>query len=141
MIGLALLLPHRSSGGSSLLDFLGAALTFTMASPVAWIHHYGILPSIYVAALFVLLADKASARRSLALAMLAASYLITGHWMGGSWTLLGALVLLGVLYAQLFAHRAAGHSASVNAGRWMRIGQGSDANAQGKSGEVSGSRS
>lgn len=101
MIGLALLLPRRSSGGSSLLDFLGAALTFTMASPVAWIHHYGILPSIYVAALFVLLADKASPRRSLALATLAASYLVAGHWLGGSWTLAGALALFGVLYAHL----------------------------------------
>jgi hypothetical protein len=138
MIGFALLLARRSSGGANLLDFLGAALTFTMASPVAWIHHYGILPSIYVAAMFVLLADKPCARRSLALAILAASYLITGHWLAGSWTLLGALALFGVLYAQLFAQRRAGFSARG----WLRISrQGSDSHTEGKSVEVSGSRS
>jgi alpha-1,2-mannosyltransferase len=144
MIGLALLLPRRRSGASTLLDFLGAALTFTMASPVAWIHHYGILPSIYVAVLFVLLAEKSSPRRSLALAMLAVSYLITGHWLAGSSTLLGALALLGVLYAQLFARRVSGRRASFSLRRWMRIfRQDSDTgtSAGGKSVKVSGLKS
>jgi hypothetical protein len=74
-----------------------------------------------VAALFVLLAEKSSPRRSLALAMLAVSYLITGHWLAGSSTLLGALALLGVLYAQLFARRVSGRRASFSLTRWMRI--------------------
>jgi hypothetical protein len=99
MIGMSLLLRRREDAGASkLLDFLGAALTFTMASPVAWIHHYGILPTIYVGALFVILTGDASRRRWLALAAIAISYLMTAHWLDGSPTFFGALLLFCVLY-------------------------------------------
>jgi hypothetical protein len=72
IIGVAFLLPRRGSGDARLLDFLGTALTFAMASPVVRIHHSGILLSAYAAALIALLADKTSLRRVLALAILAA---------------------------------------------------------------------
>jgi hypothetical protein len=105
MIGMALLLPRRGAGASGLLDFLGAALAFTIASPVAWLHHYGILPPIYVAALFAILTEDASRRRSLALVLLAVSYLMTAHWLEGSSTLFGVLALFAMLYERQFKHR------------------------------------
>jgi alpha-1,2-mannosyltransferase len=98
LIGAALLLPLRRAGASRLLDFLGAALTFTIASPIAWEHHYGVLPVIYLATMFALLKADVSWRRSLGLLTLVASFLITGHWLGGSWMLLGALALLALIY-------------------------------------------
>lgn len=98
IIGAALLVPLGGKSASGLLDFLGAALSFTIASPIAWDHHYGILPVIYIAMMFVLLERRASSGTSSGLATLAASYLLTGHWLGGSWTLWGALALLGLIY-------------------------------------------
>jgi alpha-1,2-mannosyltransferase len=98
LIGGCLLLPLLGRGVSSLFDFLAAALTFTIASPIAWEHHYGILPVVYVATLFLLLNQEGSTRRSVQLVMLTASFLITAHWFGGSWMLFGALALLGLIY-------------------------------------------
>jgi alpha-1,2-mannosyltransferase len=105
VIGAALLVPLRGKGASGLLDFLGAALSFTMASPIAWEHHYGILPVIYIAMMFVLLNRNASPGRSLGLATLSVSYVVTGHWMGSSWMLWGALALLGLIYWVILAPR------------------------------------
>ena len=114
LIGAALLVPLRGKGASGLLDFLGAALSFTMASPIAWEHHYGILPVIYIAMMFVLLNRNESVGRSLGLATLSVSYLITGHWMGSSWMLWGALALLGLIYWVNLAPRG---MAGVGTGR------------------------
>lgn len=111
LIGAALLVPLRGKGASGLLDFLGAALTFTIASPIAWDHHYGILPVSYIAMMFVLLNRDASRSRSLGLATLAMSFLITGHWMGGSWMLWGALVMLSLIYWANLAPRGVATSA------------------------------
>jgi len=36
---------------SRLLAFCGASALFTMASPIAWVHHYNILLPVYVVAL------------------------------------------------------------------------------------------
>jgi hypothetical protein len=98
IIGAALLVPLRGKSASGLLDFLGAALSFTMASPIAWEHHYGILPVIYIAMMFALLNLSASRGRTLGLVTLLVSYIFTGHGLGGSWTLWGALALLGLIY-------------------------------------------
>jgi hypothetical protein len=105
LIGAALLVPLRGKGTSGLLDFLAAALSFTMASPIAWEHHYGILPVIYIAMMFVLLNRNASPGRSLGLVTLSVSYVVTGHWMGSSWMLWGALALLGLIYWVILAPR------------------------------------
>lgn len=114
VVGAALLVPLRygNKGGtrdatsvdtkgakSGLLDFLGAALAFTIASPIVWDHHYGILPVIYIAVMFALLQRGASRGRSLLLTLLALSFLATGHWAGGSWIVGGALALFILLYA------------------------------------------
>jgi hypothetical protein len=98
IIGAALLVPLRGRGASGLLDFLGAALSFTLASPIAWDHHYGILPVVYIAVMFVLLSRSASRGRTLGLVTLLVSYIFTGHGLGGSCTLWGVLALLGLIY-------------------------------------------
>ncbi|CAD6534329.1 hypothetical protein LMG27952_02929 [Paraburkholderia hiiakae] len=97
LIAAALVRPRRSEA-SSLQDFLRAGLTFTLASPIAWEHHFGLLPVVYVATLFTLLARKAPNERALGLTILSVSFLLTGHWLGGSWTFLGVLALLAMVH-------------------------------------------
>ncbi|SAL66387.1 hypothetical protein AWB74_03717 [Caballeronia arvi] len=98
LIGFALLLPLRADSKSGLLDFLIAGLTFAVASPIAWEHHYGIMPAMYLAVMFAFLSFGPSNGKSIALAALAASYFVTDHWLGGSWMLCGVLAVLGLMY-------------------------------------------
>lgn len=50
LVGTALLLPPRLGFGGSALDIAIAALSVTMASPIAWDHHYGVLlPALILA--------------------------------------------------------------------------------------------
>ncbi len=97
LIAAALVRPPRGEA-SSLLDFLCAGVTFTLASPIAWEHHFGLLPVAYVAMLLTLMVRKASNACPLGLAVLSASFLLTGHWLDGSWTFLGVLALLALLH-------------------------------------------
>lgn len=60
LIGFALF--YRSRGGpANVMDFAAAGLAFTMASPIAWDHHYGaLLPSAcLVAATLLLMQERA----------------------------------------------------------------------------------
>jgi alpha-1,2-mannosyltransferase len=93
------------------LDYVGAALTFTMASPIAWEHHYGILPPVFIVA-FVSMASFADARlRARLLLLLAVSYGLAASYLPvtkslaatpfnfvQSYLFFGALILLGVVY-------------------------------------------
>lgn len=95
----------QKKGG--LLDFQIAALSFTMASPIAWVHHYGILPAIYIAAFYAI----SRIEDHKAMIFLAISYLLTSNYVmladalngsvfniGDSYLYFGALILLGTLY-------------------------------------------
>jgi hypothetical protein len=99
ILAVAMFFPLRDGRGGTLLDFLGAGLSFTMASPIAWEHHYGWTPVIYVAVLFALLDRGASQARQFGLATLCLSFLITSHWLGGSWMLWAYIALLALVYA------------------------------------------
>jgi hypothetical protein len=97
---------------AGLADFQLAALAFTMASPIAWEHHYGILPAIFVSSYFMLQArgDGPTVRRTgilLALAFVL-SEVGLGKWSGiaaAPWNLLysynffGAALLAWILYS------------------------------------------
>jgi hypothetical protein len=106
----ACLWPRRSGGGVA--DFMIAALTFTIASPIAWEHHYGILPP-----LIALLAASLVARPAKAEAVvLGAAYLLTApalnapDRLGGglSSLLISAFFLAAVaILALLYRRRAA----------------------------------
>lgn len=64
-------LPALDQPDLRLLDISLAGLCFTMASPIAWEHHYGFLPVAYAAAALALLSRP------------------RGVPLGGAWTLLG----------------------------------------------------
>lgn len=60
LIGLALW-PRKDASKSGLFDFMFAATAFTIASPIAWEHHYGVTAPV-VAGLFCLLAARPDTR-------------------------------------------------------------------------------
>ncbi|EKQ71014.1 Protein of unknown function (DUF2029) [Leptolyngbyaceae cyanobacterium JSC-12] len=79
LVGLALVRPKRLDERGSVVDLAIIALTSTIASPVAWEHHYGILIPIY-AYLLAKFSEFKSANRTLILG-LAVSYLLTGKYI------------------------------------------------------------
>jgi alpha-1,2-mannosyltransferase len=61
-----------------LLGFCLAIVIFTMASPIAWVHHYNVLLPAYVVALRVALDRFAGKQLRIALILLMASLVLTG---------------------------------------------------------------
>jgi hypothetical protein len=77
MIGFALFARRTKTDEKSLLiSYLSAALLITMASPIAWEHHYGIMVSIY-ACVLALLMDSWPRRQGLIL--VAISYMLASN--------------------------------------------------------------
>ena len=66
-------------GEKSLLQFLLAALTFTIASPIAWEPHYGVLAPALVAVFCALLATPRSPARSKWLIGLAVIFVVSAN--------------------------------------------------------------
>jgi hypothetical protein len=64
---------------SRLLEFCAASVLFTMASPIAWVHHFNILLPVYVVALKALHDRWRGAREQAAVAVLTVSLLLTGY--------------------------------------------------------------
>jgi alpha-1,2-mannosyltransferase len=75
LIAAALLRKRGRGRRAGIEDFLIAALTFTMASPIAWEHHYGVLLPIFAAALPAVLA----AGRRWMIWTLAAAYALSAN--------------------------------------------------------------
>jgi hypothetical protein len=106
LLAVALLGPRRQGHGS-VLDLGVAAAAATLASPVAWDHHYGVLLPVY-AALFGALWRTGAGRR--AWVVLGASFALTANLFPfttrtaatplnfvQSYMLLGGLLVLGLL--------------------------------------------
>jgi alpha-1,2-mannosyltransferase len=106
LLGIALFGPLRRRAPGSVLDLGAAALACTLASPVAWEHHYGILLPVYA----VLFADLYRTGRRMGLVALAVSYALTSNFFAGlnrfaatpynflqSYVLFGGLIALGLL--------------------------------------------
>jgi alpha-1,2-mannosyltransferase len=66
---------------ATLFDFLTAGLLFTMASPIAWEHHYGVLPPAFVALCFAILALPPSGDRATRWLCLAAAFSLSAHYL------------------------------------------------------------
>jgi alpha-1,2-mannosyltransferase len=109
LLALALFGPQRRSSRGSALDLCLAALAATMASPVAWEHHYGVLLPIYAFLFPYLWAQEPSRRWTLPL--LGLSYLLTANFYPAanelaetpfnflqSYLLAGAALVLLLLY-------------------------------------------
>jgi hypothetical protein len=117
LIATALFWPTKAGERGGAADITLVALTSTMASPIAWEHHYGVLLPIYAYLLPRLMADKVFG--PLTLPVLGVSYLlasnfifVTNNWVSSAYlqsfsaaTLLqsylfaGALMALVCLYA------------------------------------------
>jgi hypothetical protein len=99
---------------SGLLEFCVASVLFTMASPIAWVHHYNILLPAYVVALKAVFERWRGARAWIGLTLLAVSLLLTGYPVVAasdptmtslnlfqSHVFFGALALVGILLVEI----------------------------------------
>jgi RsiW-degrading membrane proteinase PrsW (M82 family) len=78
IVGFALFWRRREHMHDSLGDLMIAALSFTIASPIAWTHHYGVLLPMFAVALPAVLAS--SRLGAGAVVALAIAYLLTGNF-------------------------------------------------------------
>ena len=112
LIALALAGPVAESEKGGLLDFCVMGLVATMASPIAWEHHYGVALPIFLVAWAALRDGPPGPRRLLALAyvLIGTCFWVTRRLYDSRWNVLesylffGALVLLALLVRQR-AHR------------------------------------
>lgn len=94
-----------------IVDFIIAALAFTLASPIAWEHHYGIMPAAFVvAALYAIDSSRRSAKPRdgkwlllayiLSASLFSITFMLAHSWANflQSYLLIGALLLLWQLY-------------------------------------------
>ena len=84
----------------TLLEFELAALAFTMASPIAWEHHYGILPLIFISAYFELQNFSYNNRRKIYYLILSISYVLAANFIGTIYLISESP--LNILYSYLF---------------------------------------
>jgi alpha-1,2-mannosyltransferase len=109
LIGFALLWRREDHAAAGEFDLMIAAVTFTIASPIAWEHHYGILMPIYAALLPALLRWRVLGGATIA--WLGGSYVLTSNLFYGtryladtpftplqSYVLAGGLIALVLLY-------------------------------------------
>lgn len=105
--------PRRNAtgDGAPAIDLLLALVAITIASPIAWIHHYGAFLAIFAAAAPALLSARPLGRATVP--VFAFSYVATANllvwpeiifrnrWLGvaGSHVLFGSLALFGLLLA------------------------------------------
>jgi alpha-1,2-mannosyltransferase len=78
MLGAALVYRMRAKS-VNVVDFLIAGLTFTLASPIAWTHHYGFLPAAFVVLLALVGTLSPAREKSLACLVLAVSYSLCAY--------------------------------------------------------------
>lgn len=110
--GLILLLAALQARGvrhGGVVDFGLMALSVTLASPIAWEHHYGILPPIYAATLGLFAAAPVLGRSTPG--WLALSYGLTSNYIGATnlladtrWNVLQSHLFFGALLLLLALH-------------------------------------
>ncbi|MBK1842760.1 UbiA family prenyltransferase [Azospirillum sp. YIM B02556] len=77
-VGFGLLWRRRDRGAERILPFVAAGICFTVGSPVAWVHHYGILLPAFALA-FLTLLEPGLRRPAGAAALLAVAYFLAGN--------------------------------------------------------------
>jgi len=117
---------------ADLVDFMLAALAFTIASPIAWEHHYGILPPIFAVLALALTARAQATPKPTRLAALTlfcayvaiASFIILppdGSVATGVASLAYSTMLYAGLMTMLLLARESGTLALTNAARSRQI--------------------
>jgi len=89
--------PHPSG----VLDFAIAALCFTLASPVSWDHHYGIMLPMFVLALGGLWTHPGRGGRQPALRLLACAWVLSAGVYGAT-SLLADIPVLNIAQSYVF---------------------------------------
>ncbi|MCM8738894.1 DUF2029 domain-containing protein [Azospirillum sp. A1-3] len=79
-VSFGLLWRRRDRGGQRLLPFVVAGICFTVGSPVAWVHHFGILLPAFALA-FLMLLEPGLRRPAGAAPLLAAAYFLAGNYL------------------------------------------------------------
>jgi len=112
LLAIALFLRGKDRGG--LADFLVAGIVFTIASPIAWQHHLGILPPA-MALLAIALAGRRGAGSAVLAGLLAAAYFCSSIFIppvasfaSGIPSLVYGVTLLGALGCIFLLLRLAG---------------------------------
>lgn len=116
LIIIALAFPRSTEPEYNVLALLAASLAFSMASPITWEHHYGVLPPLFALLLTFTMVGRV---RALEQAMLAAGYALTATFV---WSLsqpaatpliavLQNHILYGAVILLWVAWRVATHSA------------------------------
>ncbi|CAO3359578.1 UbiA family prenyltransferase [Azospirillum melinis] len=77
-VGFGLLWRRRDRGAERILAFVVAGICFTVGSPVAWVHHYGILLPAFALA-FLILLEPGLRRPAGAVTLLAVAYFLAGN--------------------------------------------------------------
>lgn len=111
LVGAALLQRPAEDPDAQLVDFFIAALSFTLASPLAWDHHYGILMPMFACILPVTLASWRG--RAGPLVVLAASFVLTSNFFhpiaarfaSTRFNVLQSYVFGGALLLLVYLHR------------------------------------
>jgi hypothetical protein len=126
LISSAILVTARRSSNSgeiAALEYSIAALGFTIASPIAWEHHYGIMLPMYAVTLIPALHYRGPKRRVLLIACLVVSLALSSNFwrvtlrtadshlnFAESYLLAGALLLLGCMYYARQSLLGSGHA-------------------------------
>ncbi len=95
----ALFWRRREHGAASTVDFALAGLTFTLASPVAWEHHFGILAPIFALTFPLFRAHRPLGRVTLPLLLL--TLVVAGGSIPAA-RLLAPSMMVVLLQSQLF---------------------------------------
>jgi alpha-1,2-mannosyltransferase len=126
LIGAALFWRIGEYARAPLIDFLLATLTFAIASPISWVHHYGIMTAMFAVALPMTLASPRMGRGSV-LVLATAYFLSCNFWrvtdelantpfnFVQSYLLFGALLLLVHLYRLRHAQSQAASATQARA--------------------------
>jgi hypothetical protein len=126
-LGLALVVRARGEGAAGrLVPYLAGAVCVTIASPVAWEHHYGVLLPVFAFVLVRALASGGGGWAGLGLAhALVGQAWSPVNWLAGTWlgvlqsyTLFGGLLLLWLLLRA--DPPAAARGAGWRGDRWDR---------------------
>ena len=120
----ALIIGRQERGlRDEVLDFSIACLSFTMASPITWIHHYSIMLPLYALVFPMVMTTE---HKKIHLGILALSYFLCSNLMYvtnyfshskysfiQSTTFLGAILFLGLLYKLRFQPIKPSHSSEI----------------------------
>ena len=121
LLAAALLLRTRPEEKGGVVDLALVGLTCTMASPIAWEHHYGILLPIYAVLLSRLGSEPVLGRWTLA--WLGASYLLASNlftiadWSAPThWNFVQSYLFIGASLALLLLHRLRASAGAASEG-------------------------